>query len=102
MSAPLQVLQRTRALWNRTGLDLASDEILAQILDRGSLEDWRTLFALLAGTGPDAEALRARVLSIVTRVPTGYPYFWLAALQALGHPIDWSVQPAVDPGEARL
>jgi hypothetical protein len=102
VSAPLQALHRTRALWNRTGLDLASDEILAQILDRGSQEDWRALFTLLDGTGPDAQALRARVLAILTRAPTGCPYLWLAALQALGHPIDWSVRPAVDPGEASL
>ena len=34
-------LAHSRALWNRTHLDLRSDEILAQILDRGSMDDWR-------------------------------------------------------------
>lgn len=49
-------LARSRALWNRSHLDLRSDEILAQILDRGTLEDWRALYEL-ARTDP---ALRTR------------------------------------------
>ncbi len=31
---------------NRSSLDLTRDEILAQILDRGRMDDWRALYAL--------------------------------------------------------
>jgi len=37
----LDDLTHSPALWNRSHLDLRSDEILAQILDRGSMDDWR-------------------------------------------------------------
>src|SRR6185295_17723263 len=33
-------LTRSRALWNRSRLDLESDEALAQILDWGELDAW--------------------------------------------------------------
>jgi len=102
MDAPLEVLRRSRALWNRKALDLASDEVLAQLLDRGSGEDQRALYALLRADTAEAGELRRRVLRVLLRVPTGFPFFWLAALQSSGIPIDWSVLPAVDPGEARL
>lgn len=77
-------LQRSRALWNRRSLDLDSDEILAQILDRGEMEAWRELFARAR---TDA-ALRARLLRVVGRVPLPFPRFWLAALASLGEDVD--------------
>lgn len=77
-------LEHSPALWNRSHLDLRSDEILAQILDRGTLADWRALYALARG---DAE-LRRRILAIVKRVPLPLPRLWLAALRNLGEPVD--------------
>ncbi|MGQ0508347.1 MAG: hypothetical protein ACT4TC_23865 [Myxococcaceae bacterium] len=77
-------LTKSRALWNRTELDLSSDELLAQILDRGSMDDWRALYALAES---DAQ-LRRRIVSTIYRVPVPLPHFWLAALQALGEQID--------------
>src|SRR5262249_2273231 len=44
-------LSRSRALWNRSRLELESDETLAQLMDRGEIEAWRELFAL-ARTDP--------------------------------------------------
>lgn len=82
---PLEVLRRSRALWNRTRLDLGSDELVAQILERGTLEDWRALYRLAAG---DVH-LRARLLRLVRAVPLPMPWFWLAALAALGERVDW-------------
>ena len=73
------------ALWNRDRLDLRSDEILAQILDRGDLVAWRELYRL-ASLDPE---LRRRILAVVGRVPLPYPGFWLAALEGLGQPVDW-------------
>ena len=98
----MATLSRSRALWNRDRLELSSDETLAQILDFGSLEDWRALYALLARPDPEAIELRRRVHALLYRAPTGSPYFWLAALASLGHPVDWSRAPRRDEGEARL
>jgi hypothetical protein len=70
-------------LWNRRHLDLRSDETLAQILDRGSLEDWRELYAL-AKQDP---MLRRRILRIIERVPLPLPRLWLAALANLGEEV---------------
>ena len=78
-------METSRALWNRIRLDLASDEMLAQLLDRGALSDWRALYRLAAN---DA-ALRARLKRIVLTVPLPLPRFWLAALKSLGEPVDW-------------
>jgi hypothetical protein len=67
------------------GLDLRSDEVLAQVLDHGSLDDWRELFALASGdpwfssSDPRCGAPRPDCLS----------GFWLSALVALGEDIDW-------------
>lgn len=80
-----ETLSGSRALWNRSTLDLRSDEQLAQLLDRGSLEDWRALYALAAA---DA-GLRARIAALVARVPLYLPHFWMAALAALGEAVDW-------------
>lgn len=82
------VMERSRALWNRRSLDLSSDEVLAQILDRGSLQDWRVLYRLAARD----RALRVRIQRIVTTVPLPLPRFWLAALASLGELVDWDVQ----------
>jgi hypothetical protein len=78
-------LDRSRALWNRRELDLDSDEVLAQILDRGDTDDWRALYALAR----DRPELRARMYHVVRTVPLPTPHFWLAALSALGEPVDW-------------
>ena len=77
-------LERSAALWNRSHLDLRSDEIVAQILDRGEIEAWRELYALARA---DTD-LRRRILRIVRRVPLPFPRFWLAALASLGEAVD--------------
>jgi hypothetical protein len=77
-------LARSRALWNREGLDLASDEVLAQILDRGEIDAWRDLYRRARTDG----RLRARIHCIVLTVPVALPHFWLAALASLGEPVD--------------
>ena len=87
-------LAGSRALWNRQRLDLASDETLVQLLDRGSLEDWRELYALFSRE----PGLRQRAARLVRRAPIGYPGFWLAALAALGQDVDWTAPLPDDPG----
>jgi hypothetical protein len=77
-------LERSRALWNRSALDLQSDEVLAQILDRGELDSWRAIYRLAA----EDAILRARIARVVAQVPLGFPRFWLAALRALGESVD--------------
>ena len=79
-------LSRSRALWNWSSLDLTNDEQLAQILDRGTMDDWRALYQLARG---DPE-LRGRLVKIIARVPLPLPRFWLAALAALGEEVDLS------------
>ena len=91
-------LHRSRTLWNRTRLDLASDEVLAQVLDRGEMAAWRELYALCRG---DA-ALRSRVRRVVLSVPLPLPRFWLAALASLGERVDLAVPLPPYPGEAEL
>jgi hypothetical protein len=78
-------LSGSRALWNRERLDLASDEVLAQLLDRGELPAWRELYAL-ARTDT---TLHARLARIVRTVPLPLPHFWLAALASLGEQVTW-------------
>jgi hypothetical protein len=91
-----EALERTVVGWNRSRLDLASDEVLAQVLDRGDLAAWRELHRLAAR---DA-ALRRRIAAVVRRVPLPYPGFWLAALAGLGEPVDWSLPLPHDDGLA--
>jgi len=79
-------LSQSRALWNWTSLDLTNEEQLAQILDRGTMEDWRDLYQLAKGD-PD---LRGRLVRVISRVPLPLPHFWLAALAALGEEVDLS------------
>jgi hypothetical protein len=89
-------MERAVIGWNRSRLDLDSDEVLAQILDRGDLAAWRELYAL-ATSDPD---LRRRILAIVGRVPLPFPGFWLAAMASLGERVDWSGPLPSDPGIA--
>lgn len=77
-------LANSAALWNRARFDLSSDEVLAQILDRGSMDDWRALYAL-AAIDP---SLRKRIAAVTLRVPLPLPHFWLAALVSLGEKVD--------------
>lgn len=77
-------LDRSRALWNRNALDLRSDEVLAQILDRGEMDAWRELYKLAQA---DVD-LQRRIATIVMTVPLPLPRFWLAALASLGLPVD--------------
>jgi hypothetical protein len=80
-------LARSAALWNRSGLDLRSDETLTQLLDRGEMDAWRALYRLAA----DDPSLRARIARIVREVPLPLPRFWLAALKSLGEDVDLAV-----------
>lgn len=103
----LEILSQSRALWNRVALDLESDEVLAQLLDRGSMEDWRALYRLARGAGEreeSASCLRRRIFRILTTVPLPLPHFWLAALESLEDSrLDLSdVSPRIPayPGEA--
>ena len=91
-------LDYSAALWNRSGLDLASDEMLAQILDRGSVEDWRALYRL---AGQDS-ASRSRIGCIIATVPLPLPHFWLAALAGLGERVDFDMPVPEYPGEAAI
>jgi hypothetical protein len=77
-------LGRSRALWNRAELDLDSDEVLAQILDRGEMEAWRALYRLAR----EDEDLRRRIVRIARTVPLPLPRLWLAAFAGLGEEID--------------
>jgi hypothetical protein len=86
---PRSSLYQSRALWNRSHLDLDSNEVLAQILDRGSLDDWREIYRLAA---TDA-SLRTRILRLCTTVPIAMPHLFLAAMRALGE----TVGPYPDP-----
>jgi hypothetical protein len=85
MSEP--VIMHSRALWNRVTADLASDEVLAQLLDRGEVEVWRALYRL----AKEDAALRQRLKRIVLTVPLPLPRFWLAALASLGDDVDFAV-----------
>ena len=87
-------LESSKALWNRDHLDLRSEETLAQILDRGSLDDWRAIYRLAA----EDEELRGRLRRVVERVPIGYPYLWRTALSTLGEEVDLDAPVPKDPG----
>ncbi len=86
-------LRDSRALWNRCRLALDSDEVLAQILDRGELEAWREIYRLASGPGELAAALRRRILELCQTVPLSFPHLFLAALGALGE--DFETYPEV-------
>jgi hypothetical protein len=88
-------LSRSQALWNRTGLALESDEVLAQLLDRGELGAWRELYRLASGPGEEAAALRRRILRLCQTVPLSFPHLFIAAMGALEGPIE--PYPSVPP-----
>ena len=79
-----QPIETSRAGWNRSSLDLESDEVLAQILDRGEMAAWRDLYHLAR---TDSQ-LRGRIKRIVLTIPVPLPRFWLAALADLGEAVD--------------
>jgi hypothetical protein len=79
-----EAIDTSRAFWNRSAADLESDEVLAQLLDRGEIAAWRALYRMAR---TDAH-LRARIKRIVLTVPLPLPHFWLAALASLGEPVD--------------
>ena len=81
---PRSPLDQSSALWNRSRLDLRSDEVLAQILDRGALDDWRELYRLAA---KDA-SLRSRILRLCATVPIAMPHLFIAARGALGEIVE--------------
>ncbi len=88
-------LSGSRALWNRSRLDLESDEILAQLMDRGEVEVWRELYVLVRS---DAR-LRERMHQVVRTVPLPLPRFWLALLASLGMSVDYDAPlPSYDAG----
>jgi hypothetical protein len=81
-------LATSQALWNRSYLNLESDEVLAQILDRGELEAWRELYRLASGPGEEAARLRGRILRLCRTVPLSFPHLFIAAMGALGEPTE--------------
>ncbi|MGH7151351.1 MAG: hypothetical protein ACREIU_11670 [Planctomycetota bacterium] len=81
-------MRRSRALWNREGLDLASDEVLGQILDRGEVEAWREIYRLATGESASARDLRRRVLDLCRRGAVSFPHLFLAAMGALGERLE--------------
>jgi hypothetical protein len=81
-------LASSRALWNRSRLDLESDEVLAQLLDRGELEAWREIYRLAAGPGEDAARLRRRIVRVCRTVPIAFPHLFLSAMGALGEKLE--------------
>lgn len=81
-------LSASRALWNRADLALESDEVLAQLLDRGEVAAWRELYHLAAGSGAAAARLRRRILHLCRTVPLSFPHLFIAAMRALGEPIE--------------
>jgi len=88
-------LANSQALWNRDLLDLESDEILAQILDRGELAAWREIYRLASGGSEEAARLRRRILRLCRTVPLSFPHLFIAAMGALGEPTE--PYPAVPP-----
>jgi hypothetical protein len=88
-------LSRSQALWNRARLALESDEVLAQLLDRGEIEAWRELYRIASGPGEEAAALRRRILRLCQTVPLSFPHLFIAAMEALIGPIE--PYPSVPP-----
>ncbi len=81
-------LSSSPALWNRRSADLASDEVLAQILDRGTLADWREIYRLASGASEGAMALRRRIVHLCRTVPLAFPHLFLAAAGSLGEELE--------------
>lgn len=87
-------LAASKAMWNRSTVDLRSDEQLAQLMDRGTLADWAELRDLAAAD----LSLRARMRGIVEAVEIGFPGYWLALLASMGEPVDWDRPLPLDRG----
>jgi hypothetical protein len=81
-------LAGSRALWNRQGANLESDEVLAQILDRGELEAWREVYRRASGMDEQAIALRRRIVRLCRTVPLAFPHLFLAAAGSLGEELE--------------
>lgn len=81
-------LGQSRALWNRSHLDLESDEVLAQLLDRGELAAWRELYRLAARPSEEGARLRRRILRLCRTVPLAFPHLFIAAMAALGEEVE--------------
>lgn len=81
-------LSASRALWNRSRPELESDEVLAQLLDRGELEAWRELYRLAGRPGKEGARLRRRILRLCRTVPLPFPHLFIAAVAALGEEVD--------------
>jgi len=84
-------LHGSRALWNRSAFSLTSDEVLAQLLDRGQMAEWRAIYSL----AKTDITLRSRIKRIISTAPVALPHFWLAALASLGESVNFE-QPAPD------
>jgi len=84
----MSALDNSQALWNRRRLELASDEVLVQILDRGELAAWRELYRLAGQPGEEAAALRRRIVRLCRTVPLSFPHLFLAAMTALGERLE--------------
>jgi hypothetical protein len=96
----MSAIAGSRALWNRSRADLESDEVLAQLLDRGEIEVWREIYRLASGDLPEAARLRARIVRICRTVPVGFPHFFLAAMAHLGERVDPYPEVAADDAPA--
>ena len=83
-----EAIETSRALWNRSAADLESDEVLAQLLDRGEITAWRAVY----GLAKEDAHLRARIKRIVLTVPLPLPHFWIAALASLGEPVEFGAR----------
>ncbi len=81
-------LASSRAMWNRSRVDLESDEMLAQILDRGELEAWREIYRLASQPGEEAARLRRRIIDLCRAIPIAFPHLFLAAMGALGETLE--------------
>ena len=92
----MSAIQVSRALWNRRRADLESDEVLAQLIDRGEIEVWREIYRLASGDAPEAVRLRARIVQICRKVPVGFPHLFLAAMVHLGERLDPYPEVAVE------
>jgi len=90
----MTALASSKAMWNRSTVDLRSDEQLAQLMDRGSLADW----AELRNVATTDASLRARMRTITETVEIGFPGFWLALLTSMGEPVDWNLPLPKDQG----
>lgn len=66
--------------------------MLAQLLDRGDLADWRELYRLAA----EDASLRRRIVRVCTTVPIATPHLFIAAMTALGEPAEPYPEPRAD------